>query len=232
LNVLTGNLLAYRNSRYIPTVQFVGNYRNLGIAPLEITKLNIAADDTSRRIVFVDKPFHADDIRWTYNSKNGSLYPTITFKEITQGSPGDTIPVPPVPESVPVEPIGTPEWPDFPVINPIPWPTLLGAKTYTWVIDTPAVGGIPGPRMWEARNVARIDCYCVDGTSVAFNIEERGAPETPGTDLMGSDQVAYPAGSSVASFANPTLASNSYLWLDISDVTGAVTKLMVCLTVI
>ena len=122
--------------------------------------------------------------------------------------------------------------PYFPPFPPIPWPSIPVPATYTWVIDTPVVGGIPGPRLPNLHVAARIDAAVVSGTSVSFNIEIRSDFETPGTNLMASDMVAGLSASSVTTFATSALLANYWLWLDISGKVGTVTKFVVTLATV
>lgn len=103
-------------------------------------------------------------------------------------------------------------------------------RVYTWVIDSPAVGGVPGPRLTEENAIVRLDSFVVGGTSIAFNIEERDTIGSAGTDILDTDQVTTTAGTTATTFGNTTLDVGNWLWVDISDVTGTVTKLTVCLS--
>jgi hypothetical protein len=100
-----------------------------------------------------------------------------------------------------------------------------------WVIKNPAIGGIPGPRLKVAYTVTRIDAFVVGGTSADFNIEERSTIGTPGTDIMYSEMSIGVSGDETTAFANAGLAANNGLWLDISNVVGAVEYLAVTLAV-
>ena len=100
-------------------------------------------------------------------------------------------------------------------------------RTFTWVVASPSVGGIPGPHLGEACTVTRVSS-CVAGTgTVDFNIEERSVPNSSGVNLMAADQVADANGAEGTSFSNSGLAQDSWLWLDISAVDGSPTTLSV-----
>ena len=103
-------------------------------------------------------------------------------------------------------------------------------RTYTWVISIPGIGGIPGSRLAEVHTVTRIDSYVTSGTSATFNIEERSTIGSAGVDILTSDQVADIDGASDTSFANASLASGNWLWLDISATDGSPGQLVVTLT--
>ena len=105
-------------------------------------------------------------------------------------------------------------------------------KSYTWVIDNPAVGGIPGPRLKAAHTVIRLDSYVTAATSVTFNIEERSTIGSAGTDILSSDQVADADGATSLSFSNADLAADIWLWLDISAISGTPGKVVITLTCI
>jgi hypothetical protein len=95
LNELVGNVFAFKNSRY-PNIslQLAGNYRNLDIAPQELTPLYITPDDTVRNLTFGGKAFAVRGMSWMYNGEQSLLLPMLNISEVTQGLPGDTIPIP------------------------------------------------------------------------------------------------------------------------------------------
>jgi len=107
----------------------------------------------------------------------------------------------------------------------------LNTRTYTFVIGNLATGGIPGPRLNEFHTVERIDSYVTGATSVTFNIEERATIGSAGVDILSSDQVADVDGASKTTpFANDSLAEASWLWVDISNVSGTPGILVITLT--
>ena len=75
-----------------------------------------------------------------------------------------------------------------------------------------------------------VNAYCVGGTSVTCNIEVRTTIGTPGTDILGTDLIATTDGV-VGGIINNTIPVGSWLWLDISAVSGQVSKLVVTLGV-
>ena len=118
--------------------------------------------------------------------------------------------------------------------SPPPPPPAAEKKTYTWTIDTPAVGYIPGPRLSQNLTVDRIDAYIITSTSVTFNIlEQTSAGGAGGTAIMGSNMVAVPGGTSATTFAHASLTAGNWLTLHITGVStvGAVTKFVVTLSV-
>ncbi len=74
-----------------------GDYRNLDIAPNEIINVTLDAEDTPKRLVWSRKAFHPTGMSWTYNPQKGTLLPTLTLHEVTQGYSGGTITIPPIP---------------------------------------------------------------------------------------------------------------------------------------
>lgn len=98
LNALTGNMFAYKNSRY-PDIEFVmgGNYANLDIAPIERIQVNLAATDTPRGITLTNAPFHITRIAHQYDANNGTYIPTINVAQLVNGVAAETIPIPPQP---------------------------------------------------------------------------------------------------------------------------------------
>lgn len=109
-------------------------------------------------------------------------------------------------------------------------PSGTAVRTFTWVISNPATGGVLGPRLSEAHTVTRIDSYVAAATSVVFNIEERSSIGSSGTDILAADQTADTDGASDTSFDNASLASGSWLYVDISAVNGSPSQLVITLT--
>jgi len=103
-------------------------------------------------------------------------------------------------------------------------------RTFSWVISNPAVGGFPGPRLYQAHTAVRIDSYVTAATSATFNIEERSTIGSAGTNLLGSDQVATVTGASTTSFSDSSLAADNWLWIDISAVSGTPGQVVITLT--
>jgi hypothetical protein len=108
-------------------------------------------------------------------------------------------------------------------------------KVYTFVIAAYdlesgiVVAGWPGPKLSDPQIALLISAYCVDGTSVTFNIEERSTVGTPGTDLLDGDMVALTSEITATEFALAELTEERWLWLDISAVSGTPTKFVVTL---
>lgn len=98
LNVISGNLFAYRNSKY-PRVDLKlrGNYGNLDIAPQELITLTLAASENPRGVTFNAKVFAIRELRWQWNSQSLILLPSLTVSEVTQGFSGTTLVIPVVP---------------------------------------------------------------------------------------------------------------------------------------
>lgn len=93
--------------------------------------------------------------------------------------------------------------------------------SFTWVTAVTGAVGVPGPKMPYAATVVEVSAYVTAATSATFNIEERSSIGSAGTDVLTADQVADTDGESVtSSFANDSLASGSYLWLDVASVSG------------
>jgi len=103
--------------------------------------------------------------------------------------------------------------------------------TYTWVIQNPAAGGIPGPRLKTAKTALRIDSYTTAATNLWFNIEERSTIGTPGSNLLSGDLTAGVTGATTTSFADANLAADNWLWVDITGVSGTVGTAVITLAV-
>ena len=92
----------------------------------------------------------------------------------------------------------------------------------TWVIDSPAVGGIYGARIDTARTIDRIEVWTDTGT-IDVNIEERTAPNTAGTNTMTADLQGTSSSANQTTFANDAIAAGNWLYLDISAVASSPT---------
>lgn len=126
LNALVGNIFAFQNSRYPSiTLDAVGNYRNLEIAPQSMIGLTVAAEDTPRNITFSAKKFNPFSLVLNYTPQHESLTAMVSAREVTEGFAGDTIAIPPLPPtegddggSVDQPPIRVPPLPP-PIMPPI-----------------------------------------------------------------------------------------------------------------
>lgn len=100
------------------------------------------------------------------------------------------------------------------------------ADFFTWVIKSPEVTTIPGPKLVHGIRFLRFDAFVIGGTSAALNIEIRDTPTdgTP-TNIFSSELTAVAAGLSSTTFAVATADAGKWLFVDISAVTGVVTVL-------
>lgn len=105
-------------------------------------------------------------------------------------------------------------------------------KTYTWTPTSLAVGGILGPRLKEEQLIIRVDGVCVGGVSVTFNIEKRTSPNVAGTEIMASDMVAVPTGTSQIIFDVEAIAADQWIWLAIKGKAGSPTQFAATLTTV
>lgn len=224
LNALTGNIYANKNSRY-PSISLDMAIppRNLDIAPYETVQVIVNSGDTVRGIA-LNKLYIPDTASWQYDPKNQILLSSITFLNLVNGQPGETITIPDAPPEDGFDQPGI-DIPNIPIFTPVP---ISNSPTYTWVIKMPGVGGIPGPRLPQDHTALRVDAYCVGGTSVTFNIEICSSAGGGGTDILAADAVA----TTTAGTAVPAVSAiplGSWLWLDISSVSGAVSEFVVTL---
>jgi hypothetical protein len=231
------NLFAFRNYKYQSIeMDLAGSYRNIDIAPQESLNIIINPADTNRNAT-IHMDFNPNSMTFIYDPVNKLLLASTSVIPVVNGDIVETMPIP----DIPVDPgtgIGSPALPEFPSGSV----GVMAGVTYTWVIDTPEVGGIPGPLMNITRTPVNISAYCVEGDSVVFNIESRGTIGTPGTDLMSGDLSAGLAGASWGSIiysgtvssgtASGALPAGSWLWLDISEVNGAVDKFVATLALV
>lgn len=97
LNTMIGNIFASMNSRF-PTIglDMSGNDRQFDISPQISVGMNIQSTDTNRGVAII-APYLIDEISWTYNQKDKTLLPSIVFKALVNGFPGDTIEIPDTP---------------------------------------------------------------------------------------------------------------------------------------
>jgi len=153
LNTLVGNVYENRNATYPEmTLDLVGNFRNLDIAPQEIITMTLQTTDTFRGISWEQKAFTPRVMSWNYNADKGLLLPSITLREITQGNDGETIAIPVTPPS------GGYEQPPIPLPPPVPpipsLPSLGGSAGVYWIpiwagYDDGSLATIP----WERSGV-------------------------------------------------------------------------------
>ena len=138
LNTLVGNIWENMNSAYPDvSLDLVGNFRNIDIAPQEVVKLTLNVADTFRGISWNQKAFTPTSMTWNYDAQNNLLLPSVSLAEVTQGNAGQTIAIPLEPPDAGFKqpPIQLPPpMPAFPV-PPIDW----GAGVVTFV---PAFVGI------------------------------------------------------------------------------------------
>ena len=106
---------------------------------------------------------------------------------------------------------------------------LSTKRTYTWVINTPGVGGIAGPRIPSNGTVVRVDSYVTAATSATFNIQQRSTIGTTGTNVLSASMVATTTGVSSSSFSDSSLTAGNWLWIQISAISGTPGQL--CITV-
>jgi hypothetical protein len=91
LNQLVGDVYANKNAKYSPiNIEFVGNYRNLDIAPQEAVTINIKKEDTNRGVA-INALYFPSEISWSWNAEKGLFLPRATLSRITNGLPGETI---------------------------------------------------------------------------------------------------------------------------------------------
>jgi hypothetical protein len=123
LNQMVGDLYAFRNSRY-PDVQLKmrSNYANLDIAPPEKLLLNVASNDTPRRITWTNKAFAVTGISWERDEKQQIELPTVTLAELPDAWTGSTIEIPIDPPTT-TEPPRSNQPPRTSVTPPAPTPT-------------------------------------------------------------------------------------------------------------
>jgi hypothetical protein len=120
LNTLVGNVWENMNADFPEvSLELVGNFRNIDIAPQEVVTMTLQVGDTFRGLNWEQKAFTPRSMVWRYNSEESTFLPQVSMKEITQGNAGQTIAIPVVPpdggyeEPPPIVP---------PIIPPLPVP--------------------------------------------------------------------------------------------------------------
>lgn len=151
LNILVGNLFAWKNSRY-PSVQLdlSGNYRNFDLAPIERVQMNLQSSDNIRGLSWNAKNFVINGMEFIYDPSKELLLTSVDLHEITQGITGATIIIPEVPPTDSPETGGGFTIPTIQVppieINPI---TItigsLGTGTSYHPLFVQANAGVTGP---------------------------------------------------------------------------------------
>jgi len=227
LNQIVGNLFAFRNYKYQSIeMDLAGSYRNIDIAPQESLNIIIDPADTNRNVT-IHMDFNPNSLTYIYDPVSKLLLASTSVIPVVNGDVVETMPIP----DIPIDPGGggynAPKLPEFPSGTV----GMMAGVTYTFSIDTPIVGGVPGPLMNIPRTATNISAYCVGGTSVTFNIESRNAIGAAGTDIAASDLVASTSGVS-SGLLSSALPAGNWLWLDISAVDGAVEKFVVTLALV
>jgi len=93
-------------------------------------------------------------------------------------------------------------------------------RAFSWIISSPAIGGIPGSRLKETATATEISAATTAASGILFNIEHRTAMGATGLQLMASSMLAGITGMSTATLQNTSMTANKFLWLDIRGVTG------------
>ena len=145
------------------SLDLVGNYRHIDIAPQEIVTLTLLAGDTFRGLTWEQKAFTPVSMNWEFSEEENQLLPSVTLREVTQGNAGQTIAIPVTPPDDGFEqpPIQLP-----PPIPPIPVPPLdWGGGGYYFF---PFLGGedfLGNRQTWgyHASGLAGIDMDPGDG---------------------------------------------------------------------
>ena len=98
-------------------------------------------------------------------------------------------------------------------------------KVISFVIDSPAVASKLLMHCTFPFTIVEINA-ATDTSTADFNIEERTAPNTAGTNAMTADLQATSTGVATGTFSNADFALDNWLAIDISAV-GTATELMV-----
>lgn len=98
LNELAGNVYANKNAKYPGiSMPMAGNYAHFDIAPQETVDMNILSTDTNTRIP-IHAPYLIDSVSWTFDTKNKIRLPSVEFTALVNGTAGETITIPDIPD--------------------------------------------------------------------------------------------------------------------------------------
>ena len=123
------------------------------------------------------------------------------------------------------------EYGRYEAVTPVDADPSRDEWTYTWLVKTPTVGGVLGPRIPHALTALRVDAHTRVATSCVFNIEERSTIGSAGVNLMTADLTAPIGGvSHTTAMSNSEIAIGTWLYLDIATVNGTPDQLVVTLT--
>jgi hypothetical protein len=93
-------------------------------------------------------------------------------------------------------------------------------RAFSWIISSPAVGGIPGSRLKETAVATEISAATTAASGILFNVEHRTAMGATGLQLMATSMLAGITGMSTTTLQNTSMTANKFLWLNIQGVTG------------
>lgn len=117
LNKICGNYIANKNSKFEDvTLGLAGNYKNLDIAPQEKLYLMIDENDTTVNESLVGYPFRLMSMDWSYNPELETFYPDTSYEQISTGTSGVTVIIPPIPpdDGYHYPSLDLPPFPSFP----------------------------------------------------------------------------------------------------------------------
>ena len=227
-----GLVLVKRNNPY-PRMEvvLVSNMKLLDICPAQQLTIVIDPEECPRGVVISNKLFPKSIVPiWDEKSNSFSVRVTgeLEVTDVSNSVKGDIPSNPDDPDDEPLPPIDYPELPPFPFVVPEIINPGLAYKTYTWIINSPVVGGVLGTRVYQNGQLIRVDSYIVGGNSVSFNIEVLTTIGSPGTNIRTSEIVSIDTGIGVIP-QNQSVSSGKWLWVDISDVDGVVDSMVITL---
>ena len=99
LNELVGNVYANRNARFPKLgIDLNGNYRNFDIAPQESVAISATANETNIGIP-IQATYIISGMSWNYSVQNKKLTAHIDIICLLNGTPGDTVTIPDIPDT-------------------------------------------------------------------------------------------------------------------------------------
>lgn len=153
LNLLGGDLFAYRNRQY-ESIQLtlVGNFVNFDIAPQEIIPVTIDSNDNNRGISFTQKSFSLLSVTYQYDARSEILLNNLVISEISQGIAGDTIVIPEIPPTEGGDNTGGGGF-DIPPIDipPIPPPPIGGLGVSAAFATSASINATTGVVTWTSQ---------------------------------------------------------------------------------
>lgn len=176
LNLLAGDVFAYENARYPQlTLQLRGTRKNLDIAPQEAITITASTTNDTRNLALTTN-FFPTQMSWEYNNELNTLTANTMFRQITQGTIGDTILIPIPPTTGYTAP--TFNVPNFPTFS-FPNITFPGQEVVAPSAEERGILYVlAGGQIWYTKNIRDVVPVWISGSYSLPGVF------TPGTRLV------------------------------------------------